>query len=303
MLRHYKGLDCACYERPGKLGSSMLRPYKELNCARCKRPAMMTRSRGVRFLPASDQSLMIYFGEEISLRAHECVVKFLRLLEREPISIVRNVHPGYCSVLVKFDALACTHAELEAMLRGYVARLADVRIEKPRLVEIPVCYGGEFGPDIEDVCALHGLTAGELSERHSAVEYLVYFLGFVPGFAYLGRVEYLGAGKAAPLRGQAGLKGGRPSLPQGKPAVQGIPVTPRLAVPRRVVPAGSVGIAGVQTGVYPFATPGGWRLIGRTPMRMFSAAPEAASVLSIGDRVRFVSISPEKFAEIAGASA
>ena len=245
---------------------------------------------GVRFLPASDQSLMVYFGEEISLGANECVVKFLRLLEREPISVVRNVHPGYCSVLVKFDALACTHAELESMLRGYIARLEVVKIEKARLVEIPVCYGGEFGPDFEDVCELHGLTAGEVIETHSAVEYLVYFLGFVPGFAYLGRTEDASAEKAAGLRDE-------------RPALQGLLVTPRLAVPRRAVPAGSVGIAGVQTGVYPFATPGGWRLIGRTPMRMFSAASEAASTLSIGDRVRFVSISPEKFAEIAGASA
>ena len=158
---------------------------------------------GVRFLPASDQSLMVYFGEEISLGAHECVVKFLRLLEREPISVVRNVHPGYCSVLVKFDALACTHAELEALLRGYVTRLEVVKIEKARLVEIPVCYGGEFGPDFEDVCELHGLTAGEVIERHSAVEYLVYFLGFVPGFAYLGRDEDRECGKSRRAQRQA----------------------------------------------------------------------------------------------------
>src|SRR5271154_1116655 len=155
---------------------------------------------GVRFLPASDQSLMVYFGEEISLRAHECVVKCLRLLERKPIPVVRNVHPGYCSVLVKFDALVCTHADLEVMLRGYLAGLEDVRIEKPRLVEIPVCYGGEFGPDLQDVCGLHGLTTGEAIEMPSAVEYLVYFLGFVPGFAYLGRMEYHDAEKAAGLR-------------------------------------------------------------------------------------------------------
>jgi len=183
------------------------------------------------------------------------------------------------------------------MLRGYLAGLEDVRIEKPRLVEIPVCYGGEFGPDLQDVCGLHGLTTGEAIEMHSAVEYLVYFLGFVPGFAYLGRMEYHDAEKAA------GLRDKRPFEAQGKPALRGIPGTPRLAVPRRVVRAGSVGIAGAQTGVYPFATPGGWRLIGRTPMKMFRAAPEASSVLSIGDRVRFVSISVEQFAEMEGASA
>jgi inhibitor of KinA len=250
----------------------------------------MTTRDGVRFLPVSDQSLMIYFAEEISLRAHERVVKFLRLLERKPISVVRNVHPGYCSVLVKFDALACSHTELESMLRGYLARLEDVTIEKPRLVEIPVCYGGKFGPDLEDVCALHGLTAESVTTAHSAVEYMVYFLGFVPGFAYLGRMEERGAESAV---GRKGARG----------ALQGFPATPRLEVPRRAVPPGSVGIAGAQTGVYPFATPGGWRLIGRTPMKMFRAAPEASSVLSIGDRVRFVSISAEQFAEMEGASA
>src|SRR5271155_5876640 len=111
---------------------------------------------GVRFLPASDQTLMVYFGEEISLAAHACVVKFLRLLERKPIPVVRNVHPGYCSVLVKFDALACTHADLEAVLRGYLERLGSVRSAAPRVVEIPVCYGGEFGPDLDELSAAHG---------------------------------------------------------------------------------------------------------------------------------------------------
>jgi KipI family sensor histidine kinase inhibitor len=246
---------------------------------------LKTEQEIVRFLPTSDQSLIIYFDEEISLGAHECVVKLLRLLERKPIPVVRNLHPGYCSVLVKFDALACTHADLESMLRGYLARIEDVRIEKPRLVEIPVCYGGEFGPDFEEVCRLHGLAAEQVVELHTSDRWLVYFLGFVPGFAYLGRMEDRGAEKATGLRGK-------------RPALQGIPATPRLAVPRRVLPAGSVGIAGLQTGVYPFATPGGWRLIGRTPMKMFSAGPEAASVLSIGDRVRFVAISAKRFAEM-----
>jgi KipI family sensor histidine kinase inhibitor len=226
-----------------------------------------------RFLPSSDQSLIVYFDEEISLEAHERVVKLLRLLEREPLAAVRNVHPGYSSVLVKFDALRNTHADIERVLRGYLVRLEDVRTEAARVVEIPVCYGGEFGPDLAEVCALHGLTREEIVERHSAAEYLVYFLGFVPGFGYLGRAE---DGGAHP----------------------GIPFTPRLTVPRKRVPVGSVGIAGEQTGVYPFATPGGWRLIGRTAMAMFRAKPRARSVLAIGDRVRFRAITSEEFAEM-----
>lgn len=251
----------------------------------------------VRFTPSSDQTLMIYFDEKISLEAHLRVVKFLRLLEREPVLVVRNLHPGYFSVLVKFDALACTHKKLEAILRRSLARLETVEIEAARVVQIPVCYGGEFGPDMPDVCASHGLTAEEIVERHGAAEYLVYFLGFVPGFAYLG---HSGGERAAPLRGQAGRTLDLSFDPQG--ALQGIPATPRLATPRKKVPVGSVGIAGLQTGVYPFATPGGWRLIGRTPMKMFRAA-DARSALAIGDRVRFVAISAERFAEMEAGAA
>jgi KipI family sensor histidine kinase inhibitor len=235
---------------------------------------------GVRFLPGSDQTLMVYFGERITLDAHKSVVKFLRVLQREPIAGVRNLHPAYCSVLVKFDVLRWTHAELESVLRGYLGRLESIELAAPRLVEIPVCYGGEFGPDLGDVCAARGLTAERAIELHTSVSYLVYFLGFVPGFAYLGEIGGEDGGKAAGLRA----------------ALQMLAM-PRLATPRRCVPAGSVGIAGSQTGVYPFATPGGWRLIGRTPVKMFRAE-EAASVLAIGDRVRFVAISAERFAEM-----
>jgi KipI family sensor histidine kinase inhibitor len=204
---------------------------------------------------------------QLTLEAHEKVRKLLSLLELEPVPGVRNLHPAYCSVLVKFDALSLTHQEVELILRGYLARLAEVRLPEPRLVEIPVCYGGEFGPDLAEVSAIHGITAAQAVEKHASVEYLVYFLGFVPGFAYLGE------------------------LPKEL-------VTPRLATPRRRVAAGSLGIAGNQTGVYPFATPGGWRLIGRTPVAMFRAERDGLSLLSIGDRVRFTPISRARFAEM-----
>jgi KipI family sensor histidine kinase inhibitor len=220
----------------------------------------------VRFLPGSDQTLMIYFGKRISLRAHQQVVRFLRLLERQSIPGLLNLHPAYSSVLVKFDALRWTHAELEVVLREYLPQLDGVAFPTVREIEIPVCYGEELGPDLNEVCALRGITPARAVELHAAASYLVYFLGFVPGFAYLGEV-------AEEL------------------------ATPRLASPRRKVPAGSVGIAGKQTGVYPLATPGGWRLIGRTPLNMFSAV-DGTSLLAIGDRVRFVAISAEKFAEL-----
>jgi KipI family sensor histidine kinase inhibitor len=222
-------------------------------------------SEGARFQPASDQSLLITFGTEISLGAHQQVMKLLRLLQLEPVAGIRNLHPAYCSLLIKFDGLRLAHDEVEAILRDYLARFEEVSLPEPRLVEIPVCYSGEYGPDLAEVCALREITPEQVIELHSSATYLVYFLGFVPGFAYMG------------------------GLPDAL-------VTPRLAAPRRRVPAGSVGIAGNQTGVYPFATPGGWRLLGRTPVAMFRADREGLSLLAIGDRVRFTPISRKEFA-------
>jgi KipI family sensor histidine kinase inhibitor len=228
-------------------------------------PAPITN--GARFQPASDQSLLIYFGEKIALDAHQRVRRLLSLLGSQPVAGVRNLQPAYCSLLVTFDVLKLSHGELEAILRGCLDRLDDTPLPEPRELEIPTCYGGEFGPDLNEAAALHGMTPSQAIELHASVTYLVYFLGFVPGFAYLGE------------------------LPEAL-------ATPRLATPRRSVPIGSVGIAGNQTGVYPFATPGGWRLIGRTPIAMFRPDRSSMSFLSIGDRVRFAPISAGRFAAL-----
>lgn len=238
-------------------------------------------SRGARFQVASDQALIVYFDppamtkrtkapplqNQIAMESHEQVRRLLRLMELEPITGVRNLHPAYSSILIKFDAIKLCHEELEQILRGYLERMEKVALPAPRSVEIPVCYGGEYGPDLKDVTELRGVTTAQAIELHSSTEYVVYFLGFAPGFAYLGE------------------------LPKAL-------VTPRLATPRRSVPAGSVGIAGSQTGVYPIATPGGWRLLGRTPLKMFQPARAEMSLLSIGDRVRFVPISREQFSKL-----
>jgi inhibitor of KinA len=236
-------------------------------------------SGGAQFRIASDQTLIVYFGasakkipskappQQINRENHEQVRRLLRLIELEPIPGLRNLHPAYSSLLIKFDALKLGHAELEEILRGYIERMKKVELPEPRVVEIPVCYGGEFGPDLKDVAELHGMTGAAAIELHSSRTYLVYFLGFAPGFAYLGDVpEEL--------------------------------ATPRLPTPRRSVPAGSVGIAGRQTGVYPISTPGGWRLLGRTPVTMFRPEELEMSLLRIGDRVRFVPISSERFAKL-----
>jgi KipI family sensor histidine kinase inhibitor len=223
-------------------------------------------SSAAQFKAASDQSLLVSFGHQITLENHERVVKLLRFLQSRLIDGIRNLHPAYCSVLIQFDALKLDHDELQSRLLPCLARLDEAPLPKPRQIEIPVCYGGNFGPDLKDVGALHGISPGHVIELHSSPLYIVYFLGFAPGFPYFG------------------------GLPE-------VLATPRLETPRAKVPAGSVGIGGNQTAVYPFATPGGWRLIGRTPLAMFHPDQARMNLLQIGDHVRFRPISKEEFAE------
>jgi inhibitor of KinA len=218
----------------------------------------------VRFRAASDQATLVYLGEEIGLPAHERVLKLLRLLQKEPPQWLRNVQPAYCSLMITFDSCQVDHADVQAALLACEKRAETTRPPKPRAVEIPVCYGGEFGPDLDDVAQLHGLSSPEVTQLHALSTYRAYFLGFAPGFAYLGDL----AEEIA---------------------------TPRLDSPRKKVAAGSVAIAGRQTAIYPFATPGGWRLIGRTPLTMFEAHRKPMELISIGDQVKFQPISREEF--------
>jgi inhibitor of KinA len=218
----------------------------------------------VRFQAASDQALLVYLGEKIGAAAYERVVRLLRLLQQEPIAWIRNIQPAYCSLLITFDATVVDHAEVQAKLSEYESRAEKMPAGKARLVEVPVCYGGEFGPDLEDVAAQRGLQPEKVVELHIARTYHAYFLGFAPGFAYLGDLaEEIAA--------------------------------PRLETPRKEVAAGSVGIAGRQTAVYPFETPGGWRLIGRTPLEIFRKDREPMGLIAIGDQVKFRPITRAEF--------
>jgi inhibitor of KinA len=218
----------------------------------------------VNFCAASDQALLVYLGEEIGLAAHERVLKLLRALQKASPKWVRNLQPAYTSLMITFDPCLVDHAQVEATLRKLEKLPGTARRRKPPTVEIPVCYGGEFGPDLELIAELHGIKVSEVISIHTSQTYHAYFLGFAPGFAYLG------------------------DLPQRI-------ATPRLETPRKKVPEGSVGIAGRQTAVYPFATPGGWRLIGRTPKVMFQSGRKPMPAISIGDQVKFRAISREEF--------
>jgi KipI family sensor histidine kinase inhibitor len=223
----------------------------------------------VQFRASSDQSLIIYLGNQITLEVHQQVLKLLHLLQSDPIEGVRNLHPAYCSLLVKFDPLRLDHDQLRAKLNSHLNRMEKTPLPAPREVEIPVCYGGDYGPDLNDVARMHGMTPEQVIELHSSLSYIVYFLGFAPGFAYLG------------------------GLPDAL-------ASPRLETPRAKVPEGSVGIGGNQTGVYPLSTPGGWKLIGRTPVAMFSPDRKPLNLLQIGDHVRFRVISEKEFTELRG---
>ena len=207
--------------------------------------------------PASDRSLLLSLGDEISFDAHLAVARLTRSLEG--VRGILNVHPAYTSILVDFDPRLRSHAQVEALLRERMASQADKAQPEPRHVEIPVRYGGEFGPDLRDVARHTGLSVERVVELHAAAEYLVYFVGFSTCFPYLGGLP--------------------PEL-----------ATPRLAAPRKHVPVGSVAIGGAQAGIYPLASPGGWRLIGRTQVKLFDLSASPPPLLRMGDRVRFVPV-------------
>jgi KipI family sensor histidine kinase inhibitor len=211
----------------------------------------------VNIRPASDRSLLLSFGDEISFDAHLAVARLTRSL----LSVrgILNLHPAYTSVLVDFDPRLRSHAQVEELLRASLASHAEDALPEPRRVEIPVRYGGESGPDLNDVARHAGLTPERVVELHAAAEYLVYFVGFATCFPYLGGLP--------------------PEL-----------ATPRLPAPRKHVPAGSVAIGGAQAGIYPLASPGGWRLIGRTHLTLFDLAASPPPLLRMGDRVRFVPV-------------
>ena len=204
--------------------------------------------------PASDRSLLISFGAEISEENHRLVARMTHALEGA--RGVLNLHPAFASVLVDFDPRLKTHEQIEKLARERFAEAPEREAEARRL-ELPVRFGGEDGPDLDDVARQAGVPAERAVELFAGAEYVVYFVGFATCFPYLG----------------------------GLPAEL---ATPRLAAPRKSVPAGSVAIGGAQAGVYPLASPGGWRLIGRTPRNLFDPDAAPPPLLRMGDRVRFV---------------
>ncbi len=219
------------------------------------------------FKPAGDSAIIIAFGNEIDEDINDRVQGMAKIIEKKEPPWLIEVVPTYTSVYVYYDPLKASYFQVLQEIKSLLP--AKIEKEKRRIVEVPVTYGGEFGPDIEFVAHHNNLSVEEVIKIHSRPLYRVYMLGFLPGFAYLGGLDRR-------------------------------IWTPRLENPRTKVPAGSVGIAGMQTGWYAIESPGGWRLIGRTPLKTFDVGRENPSIVAPGDYVRFVPIDQKKFWEIYG---
>jgi len=218
------------------------------------------------FILASDRSILVKFGSEISEEIHQRVFAFTDFVLTNRIKSVVNIHPAYSSVLFTLN-LNVDLKEILSLIKKSWEASTQTDIPKMRQVEIPVLYGGELGKDMDRVSQHTGLNQSEIIQCHEGGLYKVYFTGFSPGFPYIG--------------------GMAPSLS-----------TPRLTTPRKQVPAGTIGIAAEQTGIYPLSSPGGWNLIGQTPIKIFDWHHPTNLRLRMGDSIKFISVTKAEFDQL-----
>lgn len=221
-----------------------------------------------RILPAGDSALTFEFGNEISPAVNRSVKALYDYLETHPVDGICETIPTFRSLSVIYDPRRISYEELCGRLRAAAEAMEQGGDSFSTVYHIPVCYGGAFGPDLEIVAAHAGLAEEEVVRLHTSRTYLIYMLGFLPGFAYLGGLD--------------------PKI-----------ATPRLPSPRTAIPAGAVGIGGEQTGIYPMASPGGWNLIGRTPVRPYDPHRQPPILYKAGNSIRFFSVDEQTYRDIA----
>ncbi len=218
----------------------------------------------IRILLTGDTSLSVEFGNEISESINHDIRAYKIALEKAGIPGIVETVPTYRSLMVHYDPSVIRYGELRKKLETLLGEMDEIVIPPSPVLEIPVLYGGEMGPDLPFVAKHSGLSEEEVIRIHSSAEYLIYMLGFTPGFTYLGGMSE----KIA---------------------------TPRLKQPRVKIPAGSVGIAGTQTGIYPIDSPGGWQLIGRTPVKMYDPGRETPILPEAGQYMKFYPITQAEY--------
>ena len=216
-----------------------------------------------RILTAGDSAVAVEFGNEISEAVSARVRSLQLLIEQHPVKGFIECVPTYRSLMIHYDPRIVSYSSMIKELKSLETQAGDIELPAPEVTEIPTCYGGEFGPDIETVSAHNGLSVDEVIQIHSSVEYLIYMIGFSPGFPYLGGMD---------------------------PRI----AAPRLESPRNKIPAGSVGIAGSQTGIYPIDSPGGWQLIGWTPVRLYDPHAKNPILLKAGNYLKFKPITKKE---------
>ena len=218
---------------------------------------------------SGDRAILVEYGDAIDPAVNERVRAMAALLKRSRPEGVEAVIPAYRNLSILYDPLVTSPDQILPRLRALEARLLEIEVPTPRIVEIPVLYGGEYGPDIGFVAEHNGLSVEEVIAIHAGTVYPIYMIGFTPGFCYLGGLD-------SRIH------------------------TPRRKTPRTLLPAGSVGIAEAQTGIYPVDSPGGWQIIGRTPLRLFVPERENPFLYDAGDRIRFEPVSDAEFHRIRG---
>lgn len=218
-------------------------------------------------LTAGDSALLIEFEQKISPEINAQITAFVHLLKEQHIEGVTDLIPAFASLLINYDPRVIGYKELKGRVEELLKIEVSEETTEARVFEIPVCYGGKYGPDIENIAQHAGLSQQEIIDIHCSKDYLIYMLGFLPGFVYLGGLD------------------------------ERIH-TPRLANPRISIPAGSVGIAASQTGIYPLNSPGGWQLLGMTPVKTYDPEREVPILVEAGDYIRFVPVTEDEFLEI-----
>ena len=220
-----------------------------------------------KILTAGDSSVLIQFGNTIDPEINYRISATVQMMREQHIVGVTDIIPAFCSLLINYDPRVITFAEIKERMEGILKMEIKAGAKRKKVYEIPVCYGGAYGPDIQNIADHAGLSVEEVIDIHTSRDYLIYMLGFLPGFTYLGGLD------------------------------ERIH-TPRLANPRIKIAAGSVGIGGSQTGIYPMDSPGGWQMMGLTPVKTYDPEREVPILVEAGDYIRFVPVDRAEYDRI-----